>query len=345
LWLDIPNYPEQFRLDRIGPQLNPATRRKIAYEAIKIAFDIFSEGYAHRDFHAKNLFWIKDQLAVIDFEELECYPNSTRPPFPRSFDLTGEGLPDSGFGGNKMSYIADTPSKMSLQHVLGVSLKDAIADFESGLKNELKQASRTFATAKNGSVRHVCREETIYSSFSLPFFTVSREEAQRDSDRRLEAFGIIERNLRDRRLLDLGCHIGGMLFAAQRYEPLYSLGIEHDPDKVAIASKVAAYSGLKRMEFKQGDIDQCESWTDKYKFDVVFCFAIEAHVKCPECLYRFLGEVTTDVLYFEGNATSEPEGIRKMLLRNGFRTVQLVGASDDDRCSGHTPRPMFVARK
>ncbi|MCH8852402.1 MAG: phosphotransferase, partial [Planctomycetes bacterium] len=100
-WMLVPQYPAERRLDHLASALDEPERLRIAKQAVEILFDIFLQGYAHRDYHARNLFLIDGQLIVIDFEVLGAHPSGCRPPFPLSYDLTGEGL-DSPFETKRM---------------------------------------------------------------------------------------------------------------------------------------------------------------------------------------------------------------------------------------------------
>jgi len=119
----LPRLPEDRRLDRLAPTLADDERREVARQAVRAAFDIFEQGYAHRDFHTQNMFWFQGRLLIIDFEGLAAYPPGARPAFPESYDLTGAGLP-SPFNTKRASYASGHPK--SLQAVLGVPLGEAL---------------------------------------------------------------------------------------------------------------------------------------------------------------------------------------------------------------------------
>lgn len=174
---------------------------------------------------------------------------------------------------------------------------------------------------------------------------ISNNETQRDSARRLELFGINEEVLRGKTLLDLGSHTGAMIFEAQKFKPSQSLGVEYDEDKVEIANRIAAYCGLNNVKFICKNIDKLKSQDISGKFDIVFCLAIEAHVKNKESLYRLLNKVTNEEVYFEGNSTTDIDSVKSLLSDNGFKSVEMLGLSDDDSRREHTPRPILKAKK
>lgn len=342
LWIASPVFPQESRLDVLAPELNMPTKLEIARQSVWLAFEIFLEGYAHRDFHSKNLFFVDSQLILIDFEEMGQYPKGQRPPFPNSFDLCGEGMDDSPWGGKVMHYGATTQSKTSLQEVLEVPLEHLLEEVKREFNRRLADVAQTFRSAKARRNRHTCVEECIYSSFSLPHFGVAKEETQRDSSRRLQVFGVTRETLYQKTLLDLGSHSGAMIFESQKFAPRYCVGVEYDAEKVDITSKIAAYCGLNNVRFLQGNIDELSPEQLGGKFDVVFCLAVEAHLKKKRNLYNLLSDVTGEVLYFEGNSTTNADLASKLLLESGFRDVKTAGFSDDDE---RKPRPLLVARK
>jgi 2-polyprenyl-3-methyl-5-hydroxy-6-metoxy-1,4-benzoquinol methylase len=341
LWFTTPLYPEASRLDVLAAGLDQPTRIEIAKQAISILFDIFFAGYAHRDFHSKNLFWLDHQLMLIDYECIEPYPQGKRPPFPLAYDITGEGL-ESPFITGKMCYTCEKRGGVSLYKTTGISVEQAIEEFQNDFKEKLRQACCTFATK---TWRHTCRAERIYSSFELPFFSVRPDEAQRDSAVRLRDFGVTEQIIKGKKVLDLGCNIGGTLLALQKYNPGHCLGVEYDSEKVLLAKQIAAYNGLNNVKFVAADVDLMTAQQMDGPYDVVFCLALEAHVKDPKKLFELLSQVTAGVLYFEGNSTTNPRKVKKILAKSGFRDVKMLGMCKDDVLAGNNRRPMFVATK
>ena len=337
--LAMPRFRDEQRLDLAAPRMNEATRLEVARQALLAAWEIFDKGYAHRDFQGENLFWVNGNLMVTDFETLEPYPPADAPAFPESYDIVARGLTSTHSKG-PIGYASD--HSLALQRLLGVPFDRAIASVHDVLKEHLREQSLTFKTAGE---RHVVRAERIYGSFVLPYLTVAAEEAQRHSARRLEKFGVGAELLRGRRLLDLGCNCGAMLFEARQFQPAVSLGIEYDAEKIEVARAVARFNGLNNIEFRAGDVDALEPETVGGTYDVVFCLAINRHVKNPERLYDFLGRITADTLFFEGNGGTSVEEVLQRLREAGFKTVDFIGMSDDDCLANNNNRPGFVARR
>jgi len=84
---------------------------------------MYRGGFAHRDFHSRNLFYIEGRLKLIDFETLISFPNKCRPPFVKSYDITGAGI-ESPYMTGRMCYNSRIP--YSLSNVLGIGIAEAI---------------------------------------------------------------------------------------------------------------------------------------------------------------------------------------------------------------------------
>lgn len=335
----LPLLPGSRRLDRLGEQLPESERLEIARQCLLIALEIFLQGYAHRDFHAKNMFWVDGQVRLVDYEVLQPYPAGQLPAFPESYDLKGVGL-KSPFATMNMCYESVDPN--SLKNVLRIPLDHALALLSDDMKEMLRNASLSF---KKQGKRHICRAQKIYNSIDLPYFKVEPSDAQRNCSLRFETLQIKRSDIEGKRLLDLGSNIGGMIFEAQRRGPTESIGVEYDAEKVEVAQMMAAYNGLNRVKFLQADIDTLEFDELGDPFGVVFCFAIEAHVKKNERLFQLLAAVTGEKLFFEGNSSTDADEAKAKLLEAGFNEVQYLGMCDDDYLSENNNRPLLVATK
>ena len=214
------------------------------------------------------------------------------------------------------------------------------------LKNRLRNASAEFQARDR---RHRLKtENVIYCSFSTNKLTVSPEEAQRNATKRLHRFGVSASDFFQKRVLDLGCNNGAMLFEISGFQPKTALGIEYDADKVALANDIVSFCGLANMEFRCQDIDLINAQDFEEKngsFDVVLCLAIEKHVKSVENLFSLLSVVTRDLLLFEANSGTDSNEVVKKLSQAGFEKVEYIGFCDDDVRPSNNKRPLFVARK
>jgi SAM-dependent methyltransferase len=338
-WIEMPRLEPEQRLDRVLAAGGGGNARAvIARQAMEIAVDLFIAGFAHRDFHARNLFWDGQQLRLVDFETMVGYTEGERPAFWDSYDFSGNGLP-TPYQTQHMGFIKEHPA--GLAHLLGLDRDGALALARDILMDRLHAACRTFKTTKD---RHECRAGRIYGSFALPGFAVSPDIAQRDSARRLRNFGIRPEWIEGQSCLDLGCNVGAILFELQRFGPSASLGLEYDQEKVDAAQAVAAFAGLRKVEFDRADIDELGA-DEVGAFDNVFCLALVEHVKNRRHLYDLLGQVTGRRLFFEGNSRTSVDQVRQELLRVGFAQVDYLGLSDDDCRPENNRRPLLIATR
>ena len=342
-WFETERYPEDRRLDILLPRLSQVEKRGVAQKALSIVLDLYVNGWAHRDFHARNLFLLDDgRLMLKDFETMIRY-GASKPSFMESYDMTGAGL-ESPYKTDQMGFF---PPKIFnpcdvLGCILGVAKADVSGLLAELLRDEYRRASLTF---QKSSGRHECRAARPYNSFRLTHLVIEGQEAQRDSEKRFAKFGLSARDVEGKSVLDLGCHAGGTLFALQQFRPVTTLGFEYDAEKVKTARRIAALENLQSAEFRCADVDRLTLRDIGGGRDLVLCLAIERHVRNPGRLYRLLGRACTGMLLFEGNAGSDPDAITKYLKDNGFARVEYRGFCDDDVLPKNNIRPVFIAWK
>ena len=210
------------------------------------------------------------------------------------------------------------------------------------IRTRLLEASGSFRK-KEG--RHELRTKNVmYCAFSTPHFSVQPAEAQRDAKKRVAHFGLTAENVAGKSVLDLGSNTGAMLFQLSNFAPASGLGIEYDRDKVDLAGEIASHAKIPGIRFEQGDLDKLNA-AEVGVHDIVLALAIEGHVNDPERLYRFLGEVTGDLLCFEGNSNCDMKATRRFLKTAGFTRMVDLGFCDDDRDPRNNRRPQLLARK
>lgn len=342
-WFETERYSEDHRLDMVIESLADEAKREIAQQVLSIVLDLYTEGWAHRDLHARNLFLLDDGRVMLkDYETMTQY-GASKPSFLSSYDITGRGLPSPYRTGN-MGFFSNNqylPSSV-LGNALKVIPEDVPVLLAEILREEYRMASATF---KKDGGRHRCRASLPYNSFRLAHLTIDAHEAQRDSQKRFAKIGLSRSDIEGKTIMDLGCHAGGMLFALQQFRPASSLGFEYDEEKVKTARRIAALEDLRSVEFRQADVDRLTLLELGGRKEVVLCLAIERHVRNPRRLFRLLGKACSGMLIFEGNAGSNPQQIEKELKANGFREVEYRGFCDDDILPDNNVRPLWVARK
>jgi hypothetical protein len=219
---------------------------------------------------------------------------------------------------------------------------DDMDDATSEIRDRLLEASASF---RKKAGRHELRTKNVmYCAFSTPKFSISREESQRDAETRIAHFGLTEKNVSGRSVLDLGSNAGAMLFQLSNFAPGSGLGIEYDNDKVELANEIAEFAQIPNLRFEQGDIDGLTSEATGV-FDIVLALAIESHVQDPDHLYTLLGEVTGDLLCFEGNSGCDMDEVKTKLRAAGFTHFADLGFCDDDRDPRNNRRPQLLASR
>lgn len=224
------------------------------------------------------------------------------------------------------------------------ALEEFITAYErpGDIRTRLLDASGSFRK-KEG--RHELRTKNVmYCAFSTPHFSVAPAEAQRDAAKRVAHFGLTTGNVAGKSVLDLGSNAGAMLFQLSNFAPGEGLGIEYDRDKVDLANEIAAHAKIPNIRFEQGDLDTLDARRVGVH-DIVLALAIEGHVNDPERLYRFLGEVTGELLCFEGNSNCDMAATRRHLKAAGFTRMVDLGFCSDDRDPRNNRRPQLLARK
>lgn len=304
-----------------------------------VLFDIYNEGYAHRDFHAKNIFITDCGIKIIDFETITVQSKEVY--FFDSYDIEGKGLPSPYLTSNMCVM---NPSEYSIASLFKIQNKEQLQlALNESIKNHLLDSSSTFKTLLYGKSRHTLQHKNIYASFQLPKIVVTPEMSQRDTYKRIKRFGINKQNIIGKEILDVGSNIGATLLALYPFEPKYMLGLEYDEDKVAISNKLAAYNNIHSVLFKKFDIE-----TDPIpiqKFDVVFCLAVIEHLVNKERLFQMLSFTCKHTLYFEGNGNSDIDYIKENLALVGFKQIEYIGFSDDEKNQANNNRPLFIAKK
>ena len=331
---------DEYRLDKAVQTMDLQQRKKAAAEVLSIILDLLVAGYCHRDIHGGNAFLIDGSIKLVDFETMTKYA-SEPPGLSNCYDISGVGA-DSPWMTHQMCYTKK--HSLAIGELLGISFEEAKMALSQLLIEELHQASLSFQTT-NERGRHQCALGAIYNTIDLPDLKVAPAMAQRDCAKRFRKFGISSESLGNKSVLDLGSNIGGIIFEAVKHSPLSAIGVEYDAAKVHVSNRVAKFSNLGTVRFIQADIDKLKHSTIGGAKDVIFCLAVDGHVKKRNRLYKFLGTATKETLYFEGNSNSDIDLVREKLLANGFRHVELLGMCDDDRRQENNCRPLLRAFK
>lgn len=339
--------PNEYRLDQQKEKLKKHDKENILHQILLIIIELFKNNIAHRDIHAKNIFYKNNRVVLIDYEVIGDLDPDTD--FFESYDISGKNLKSPLNSGNmhlfNMSQFA-LINFLQLKHVKSIDdVKNLINEM---IKDSLFKMSANFFTRKgNMDGRHNVLQNKIYSTYDLVHTKIEMSIAQRDLNKRLHSFQIDKESIKNKSILDVGSHTGGLVFELSKYNPSYALGIEYDFDKVQLSNLIHTIN-IKNspIEFKTVDVES-DYFINEYenKFDLVFCLALLGHIKNKRVFMSKLYSLCNNTLYLEGNSNTSSDDIKILLIESGFKNIIYLGTSNDENNTNNNNRPLFVATK
>lgn len=333
--------PNELRLDIVFNKQRKLISKEVYKYILSAIADMYCEGYSHGNICLQNIFVLEEGIKIIDFELLKATDKVID--IFESFDIIGGKevlLQKNNF------LLSDLPG--SLKPVFKVdSLKKIKEVLSEIMKEQMLTSSLSFFTKKAGSnARHMLKKQNIYSTFDLRNVKVSAEEGQRNTEKRFAQFKVNGHDIRSKTVLDIGSNIGGTLLGLDKYSPSYMLGLEYDADKVELSNRLAKLNNIKNVEFKTVDVEHDNFLKDfTIQFDVVFCLAVLEHVQKKKELLNKLAELCKNKLFFEGNAGTDVNFVANSLKEAGFKEVEYLGFSNDEKNQRSNTRPLFIATK
>tara|TARA_Y100000114_G_scaffold157064_1_gene186876 strand:+ start:3315 stop:3869 length:555 start_codon:yes stop_codon:yes gene_type:complete len=156
----------------------------------------------------------------------------------------------------------------------------------------------------------------------------------------VERISMAPYNFKGKTVLDLGCSIGGMLFALADKIRM-GWGVDIDPEPIETAKQIAKEQQIENLRFRTLDLSLASNLEELPRTDIVFALSIAKHIKnwmdiikslTPKhCLFeanggRTGGTIPTQIEWLKENfETSELllegyEGTRKLLFATNFKT-------------------------
>lgn len=317
----MPFYPYTLRtyLDAKDGQ---ADRRMLGTKLALGLFNLWEQGFIHRDVHANNIFITEEgQLILGDWEHVHPKPQGI--PFERSPDLIGN---------HSVHAFWDKGCVADINTVLGLNSRFAV--------NCVKDLLVRLLEHSGGAYWERISKGQVYGDINVPVF---HYPGRRNPKGRLNQFGI---NFTDKTVLDIGCNAGSISFEVLNRHACKVIGLELIHERVVAARSIANFAGLDyKAEFLHHNIDTDPIDFNKYRCDIVCAFAVDHQTQQPETFYKKLYELTGEVLLFE--SSKQPEyrcWCMKQLENAGFGYVKYVGDStysDKKR----RPRMCYVAKK
>ena len=146
-------------------------------------------------------------------------------------------------------------------------------------------------------------------------------------DRTSRADQILGGRIRGKSLLDVGTYYGFFPCEAMRRGATRAVGVEADPERCAIAKRIAELHG-NRYEIREGLVQDQEF---QESFDVILLLNVLHHVLDPVGMLRQLAEICRESLIVEFCLTDDPEcisrlggGQRKKLARTFARARSML---------------------
>jgi acetyltransferase-like isoleucine patch superfamily enzyme len=333
-----------YRLDQLNITEYPIDRKQeLLGNIIVCLLDMYGKKIAHCDIHSKNIFITSKGIKIIDFETSQKLNENID--FFDSYDITGQGL-DSPYNTNNRCVLADRD--YSLKKLFNIKDKQHLKSlFNDYLLEQLYTISGSFFTRKNDQKRHNLKNRYIYSTFDLKHLKVDEHVGQRNIKKRLKKYGITIETIKNKNVLDIGSNIGGILFEINKMQPKIALGLEYDADKVEISKRLKILNCREaNLSFQRADVESdsfLKDFTNKY--EVVFCLAVIEHLSKKDLFIQKLSEICLDKLYLEGNSGTDVDYVKTKLLEVGFKSVDFIGYSDDEKNKNNNNRPLFIAKK
>jgi SAM-dependent methyltransferase len=132
-------------------------------------------------------------------------------------------------------------------------------------------------------------------------------------DRSADARVILQGRVSDKTVLDIGTNYGAFPAEAVRLGAAGAVGIEPDPERCAIARRIAELNG-SRYEIRNGMLEDLDPGE---QFDVVTVINVLHHVLDPIAAMRRLAEITRESMIVEFCLPDDPEYLS--LLRHPER--------------------------
>lgn len=145
---------------------------------------------------------------------------------------------------------------------------------------------------------------------------------------------IRSKDIKGKRVLDLGCNIGSQCFEAKKLKATEVLGIEIDRNMSYFSCRINNVFGFENTRFILHDLNT----EFEHDFDTVFCFSILAHINNKDAVLKTLKRAK-ECIYLEGHeGTTEKD--YEFIFRE-FKGHELLGHCSDGIHSENKTRPFF----
>jgi len=184
------------------------------------------------------------------------------------------------------------------------------------------------------------KNPNFFSGLQQPYQSVFDGEEEIAEGRRpdiLERFKKINlKDIKNKRVIELGCNIGSSLCLALEQGAKYALGLEISRDMIDVGLKLNTYFA-KNIDFEKVDLND-DIKLDQ-KFDTVFCLSVAGYVRDWKKLSNLILNTDLKVMYFEGHINKKV--VDYVELFKHFSKIEFLGFNKDQRKTDTYTRPFF----
>lgn len=176
-------------------------------------------------------------------------------------------------------------------------LNDAITESinqEKILTLEHEILQETAEHGRGGTPESKVLGPEIYGEFYLP--PLAGLHAIRKTKDRFEQIGL-QKMVVNATMLDVGCHIGSLVFHAHQLGAAHVTGVEQNMDRLLVAEKIRRFN--KIPDDKISFLNSIEDVEKRY--DIVTCMSVDDYVPNPFEFYQKLLDRCSGMLIIESN--------------------------------------------
>lgn len=192
-------------------------------------------------------------------------------------------------------------------------IKDKYIDL-GGFK--FKDKNKYFEKLKKDIIKYTYFGSGFHQSYQSSFDF----EGKRKTNYRIKKYELDKIDFNGKSVLDLGCNLGLFCHYAKKRGAKDVLGIDKNKEAIKCAKEYANWKELYNINFKAKDLNNFKP----KPADIVFFLAVSQYLGFPE----WLGEITKEVLIYEGHANEELIETKEKLEKI-FPRVDEIGYSED----------------
>lgn len=138
--------------------------------------------------------------------------------------------------------------------------------------------------------------QVLYCTYHYSKFPLI--DGQRNVLKRFEQF-CIPMDLNGKTVVDIGANLGSMAFEAVRRGANHAVCLEYNSERVALGNRLAKFLDVP-VKFYQADLNTNNPVAGQ-QFDIVFCCALDQHLKDRFIAYNLASDMCRGDLYLESN--------------------------------------------